>query len=150
LDSLEVPILDGSSIEFVEMIEEAGIAQQTAARTYLRVLEKVEVRDGNRWIWIEPASEKDEFSISSTIEFSHPFIGRQHCEYRAGLVDYASQIAAARTFGFERETETLRSAGLIRGGSLDNAIVLSETGMLNSEPLRCPDEFGRHKVLDIM
>jgi UDP-3-O-[3-hydroxymyristoyl] N-acetylglucosamine deacetylase len=151
LDSLEVPIMDGSSIEFVSLIEEAGVIEQSAARTYLRVLERIEAHDGNRSISIEPAvAGDDEFSIFSTIDFSHPLIGRQHCEYRADPANYTDQIAPARTFGFEREIETLRKAGLIRGGSLENAIVLSDTGLLNPEPLRFADEFARHKVLDII
>jgi UDP-3-O-[3-hydroxymyristoyl] N-acetylglucosamine deacetylase len=151
LDSLEVPIMDGSAAEFVALIEDAGVVDQPAARTYLRVLEPIETRDGNRWISIEPVVYGEERpSISSTIEFSHPLIGRQHFDYKADRLNYLEQIATARTFGFEREIDTLRRAGLIRGGSLENAIVLSDRGLLNPEPLRFADEFARHKVLDII
>jgi UDP-3-O-[3-hydroxymyristoyl] N-acetylglucosamine deacetylase len=147
LDSLEVPIMDGSAAHFIKMLEDAGIEEQAQARSFLRIIKPVEVCDGNRWIMIEPA---DEFSIVSTIDFSHPLIGRQHFEYQADPVSYINDIAPARTFGFEREIDELRRAGLIRGGSLENAIVLSETGLLNPEPLRFADEFARHKILDIL
>ncbi len=147
LDSLEVPIMDGSANEFIALIEAAGIVNQAAPRACLRVLEAVEIRDGNRAISIEPA---EEFSISSAIDFDHPLIGRQVFEYAASPLAYANQIAPARTFGFEREIEALRRAGLIRGGSLDNAIVLSEKGLVNAQPLRFNDEFARHKILDII
>ncbi|MEW6735420.1 MAG: UDP-3-O-acyl-N-acetylglucosamine deacetylase [Acidobacteriota bacterium] len=147
LDSLEVPILDGSAAEFVALIAAAGIVAQPASRIYLRVLEPVEVHDGNRSIMIGPAKE---FLIDSTIEFSHPLIGRQNCFYQASLGNYAVEIAPARTFGFESEIDALRRAGLIRGGSLDNAVVLTDKGLLNPTPLRFQDEFARHKVLDIL
>lgn len=147
LNSLEVPILDGSASEFVAMIKAAGIVEQPVPRLYMRILEKVEVEDGNRKISIEPSKD---FSVSSTIDFPHHLIGRQHFEYRSDELFYTSQVAPARTFGFEHEIELLRKAGLIRGGSLENAIVVGRDNILNPEPLRFLDEFARHKILDII
>jgi UDP-3-O-[3-hydroxymyristoyl] N-acetylglucosamine deacetylase len=150
IDSLEVPILDGSSLGWVEMIGEAGIVELPAPRAFLRVLKRVEVIEQDRRISIEP---DDGFRITCEIEFHHPLIGRQRVEVsfrdgRAGA--YADLIAPARTFGFVEELELLRQNGLARGGSLENAIALTRDGILNSEPLRFPDEFVRHKVLDII
>lgn len=147
LDSLEVPIMDGSAQCFIQMIEQAGVTCQSVARTILKVTEPMRVGDELRWMSIEPA---EEFSISSTIDFAHPIIGEQYYYYQLGSSNYYEEIAPARTFGFEHEIESLRQAGLIRGGSLDNAIVLSATGLVNKEPLRFPDEFARHKILDIL
>ena len=148
IDSLEVPILDGSAEEFVELIEQAGIAELNAPRQFLRILKRVEVRDGNRRMSISPAND---FSISCLIEFPHPMIGTQR--KRVELVDgqFVQEVAAARTFGFLAEIEALRDSGLIRGGSLENAIVLTpEGGVLNEEGLRFADEFVRHKIIDIV
>lgn len=148
LDSLEVPILDGSAEEFVELIERAGVVELEAPRQFLRILKPVEVRDGNRRMRISPAPK---FSISCLIEFPHPMIGTQR--KRVELVDgqFVQEVASARTFGFLAEIEALRDSGLIRGGSLENAIVLTpEGGVLNDEGLRFNDEFVRHKILDIL
>lgn len=147
VDSLEVPILDGSGKPWVELIERAGVVALEAPRAYLRVLKRVEVSEKNRVMSIEPA---DEFRITCEIEFDHPMIGRQRREisFRAG--SYAQEIAPARTFGFVEEIEMLRQNGLARGGSLENAIALTRDGMLNPEPLRFEDEFVRHKILDII
>ena len=147
VDSLEVPILDGSSRQWVELIEQAGIVELPAPRAFLRVLKRIEVRDKNRVMSIEPA---EEFRISCEIDFNHPMIGVQHREIRFGVGDYAREIAPARTFGFVHELELLRQSGLARGGSLENAIALTPDGILNPDPLRFPDEFVRHKILDII
>lgn len=147
LDSLEVPIMDGSSREFITLIKAAGVIEQSAARVCLKVLAPLEVSDGNRRIKIEPA---EEFSINSLIDFAHPLIGKQMFSYSTSKTDYINEIAPARTFGFTKELDALRQAGLIRGGSLENAIVLTENGLLNTEALRFVDEFARHKVLDIL
>ena len=147
VDSLEVPILDGSSKQWVELIERAGIIELEAPRAYLRVLKRVEVNENNRTMSIEPA---DEFRISCEIDFNHPMIGLQQREISFRADNYAREIAPARTFGFVEELELLRKNGLARGGSLDNAIALTRDGMLNSEPLRFDDEFVRHKILDII
>ena len=147
LDSLEVPILDGSSRRWVELIEEAGVVQLEAPRAYLRVLKRIEVSDTNRFMSIDPA---DSFQISCEIDFNHPMMGVRRREISFPKDDYAAEIAPARTFGFVEELEMLRKNGLARGGSLDNAIALSPDGILNSVPLRFSDEFVRHKILDII
>jgi len=147
VDSLEVPILDGSSRRWVELIGLAGVAELLASRNYLRILKRVEVTDKNRVMSIEPA---DEFRISCEIDFEHPMIGHQVLEIGLSRESYISEIAAARTFGFVHELEMLRQNGLARGGSLDNAIALTPEGILNPDPLRFRDEFVRHKILDII
>lgn len=148
LDSLEVPILDGSAEEFVELIEQAGISELEAPRQFLRILKRVEVQDGNRRMSISPA---EQFSVSCLIEFPHPMIGTQRKRVELFDGQYVREVAAARTFGFLAEIEALRDSGLIRGGSLDNAVVLTpEGGVLNTEGLRFADEFVRHKILDIL
>ena len=147
VDNLEVPIMDGSSEAFAEMIESAGIAEQPLARRVLMVRQTVSVEAGNRRIQIEPA---DAYEIDCTIDFPHPLIGVQHRKVTLDNGSFARDIASARTFGFIEEVEALRRANLIRGGSLDNAIVLTKHGMLNETGLRFPDEFVRHKILDIV
>lgn len=147
LNSFEVPILDGSALPFVELIESAGIVELSAARPTLRILDSVEVVEGSRQIAIHPY---DGFYIDSTIDFDHPFIGRQTCRLEITPTTYCQEIAPARTFGFLHEAEALRKNGLVRGASLENAIVLDEKGLVNPEPLRFSDEFARHKVLDIL
>jgi UDP-3-O-[3-hydroxymyristoyl] N-acetylglucosamine deacetylase len=148
IDSLEVPILDGSAEQFIDLIEQAGTAELEAPRQFLRILKRVEVEYGNRRMSISPANH---FSISCLIEFPHPMIGTQR--RRVEIVDgqFAKEVAAARTFGFLNEFEALRDSGLIRGGSLENAVVLTpEGGVMNAEGLRFADEFVRHKILDII
>ncbi|MCW5950454.1 MAG: UDP-3-O-acyl-N-acetylglucosamine deacetylase [Pyrinomonadaceae bacterium] len=147
LDNIEVPILDGSSEDWVELIERAGIAEQDAPRHYLRVKQRVEIEQGDRRMSIEPS---DRFEIDCTIDFPHPFINQQKFRFVAENGSYGREIASARTFGFTHEIEMLRKANLALGGSLDNAIVLTDEGMLNETPLRVPDEFVRHKILDII
>lgn len=151
VDSLEVPILDGSSNVWVELIEQAGIVALAAPRAYLRILKRIEISERNRFIAIEPA---DEFRITCEIDFPHPLIGHQ--QFAVTLANghtartYMNAIAPARTFGFVEELEALRQSGLARGGSLDNAIALTREGILNPQPLRFSDEFVRHKILDII
>ncbi len=148
VDSLEVPILDGSAEPFIEMIEHAGIATLEAPRQFLRVLKRVEVTEGSRRMSISPSQV---FSVSCLIEFPHPMIGTQRYEIEIADGHFAQKLASARTFGFLDEIESLRNMGLARGGSLDNAIVLTpEGGILNREGLRSPDEFVRHKIIDII
>lgn len=146
LDSLEIPIMDGSAQPFVELIEEAGIEEQNAPRRYLRVLDRLEVRDGDKWISIEPA---DAFLVDYSIDFPHRSIGVQRLEFELTPQGFRQNVAFARTFGFYHELEFMRNSGLIRGGSFDNAIVLGPEGVMNGT-LRCPDEFVRHKVLDLV
>ncbi len=147
VDNLEVPIMDGSAEAFAEMIESAGLVDQPTARRVLLVREKVSAVSGNRSISIEPA---DAYEIDCVIDFPHPLIGVQHRSVTLGNGSFAREIASARTFGFIEEVEALRRANLIRGGSLDNAIVLTRDGMLNETGLRWSDEFVRHKILDII
>jgi len=147
IDNLEVPILDGSAEEFAEMIGKAGVQTQPLARRALLVREKVSFEQGNRRISVEPA---DTYQIDCLIDFPHPLIGTQKFAIDLSNGAFNREIAAARTFGFTEEIEALRRANLIRGGSLDNAIVLTPEGMLNTTGLRYPDEFVRHKILDII
>jgi UDP-3-O-[3-hydroxymyristoyl] N-acetylglucosamine deacetylase len=147
VDALEVPILDGSSRGWVELIRRAGIVKQSVPRAYLRVLKRIEVSEKDRRMSIAPASE---FRITCEIDFNHPMIGRQLLDVIFRNGDYAETIAPARTFGFVEEIDLLRQSGLTRGGSLDNAIALTREGMLNTVPLRFADEFVRHKILDLI
>lgn len=146
LDNLELPILDGSAQPFVAAIQRVGIRKQRRARTYLRMRREVELREGNKFIAVYPA---DTYSVSYTIDFPHPLIGRE--TFRVDLSDgnYLSGIASARTFGFLHEADAMRQQGLIRGASAENAIVLTRDGIMNP-PLRFADEFVRHKVLDLI
>ena len=147
IDNLELPILDGSALPFVELITKAGIRRQRARRTLVKILKPVEVTDGMRRIVVYPA---DDFRVTYHIAFPHPLIGAQSIEFGPGAASYATEIAPARTFGFLEELEMLRKNGLIRGGSLENAVVLNHTRVLNPEGLRFPDEFCRHKLLDLI
>jgi UDP-3-O-[3-hydroxymyristoyl] N-acetylglucosamine deacetylase len=144
MDNLEVPILDGSALEFVTAIQRVGFRRQKSRRKYLVIQKSLHLEERDRRISIFPA---DSFQISYTIEFNHPLIQRQCFEFRASAEAFAREIAPARTFGFYREVEELRKNGLVRGGSLENAIVLTEDGILN-DILRFKDEFVRHKILD--
>lgn len=147
IDNLEVPILDGSALPFARLIAQAGMRQQRARRRYARILKPVEIVDGQKRIAVYPCAS---FKITYRIFFPHPLIGAQEYEFTADAVDYPAQIAPARTFGFAEEVETLRRNGLVRGGSLENAIVLTREGLMNAEGLRFPDEFCRHKILDLV
>ncbi|HSB10429.1 MAG TPA: UDP-3-O-acyl-N-acetylglucosamine deacetylase [Blastocatellia bacterium] len=148
VDSLEVPIVDGSAEPFIEKIEEAGVSPLEARRQFLRVLKHVEVAQGDRRMSVSPS---ESFSISCLIEFPHPMVGRQRREIQLTNGQFAREVAPARTFGFLDEVEALRDLGLARGGSLDNAIVLTpEGGIMNREGLRFADEFVRHKIVDII
>jgi UDP-3-O-[3-hydroxymyristoyl] N-acetylglucosamine deacetylase len=146
IDALELPILDGSSQPFIEMLAAAGIRRLRKRRRYLKVLKPIEVVEDHRRIAIYPA---DEFRVHCMVEYRHPAVGRQEIELAVTRESFSSMLAPARTFGFTREFAGMRAMGLIRGGSLDNAIVLSDDAVLNG-PLRFPDEFGRHKALDLI
>ncbi|MEZ5305828.1 MAG: UDP-3-O-acyl-N-acetylglucosamine deacetylase [Pyrinomonadaceae bacterium] len=147
IDNIEVPIMDGSSENFVELIERAGRKRLRSQRRIFKVLEKVEFEDGDRLMSIEP---HEGFRIDCLIDFPHPFIKTQTFQFELSGDSFGKQIASARTFGFTHEIEMLRRANLALGGSLDNAIVLTSDGMLNETPLRFDDEFVRHKILDII
>jgi UDP-3-O-[3-hydroxymyristoyl] N-acetylglucosamine deacetylase len=146
IDAIEVPILDGSSQPFIEMLQEAGIHRLRRRRRYLRVLRPLEISDGDRYIGIYPSHE---FSVHCLVDYTHPMIGRQEIEMVVNRESFSQRLARARTFGFAEELEKLRAVDLIRGGSLDNAIVLTRDGIMNGE-LRYSDEFGRHKTLDLI
>jgi len=148
VDNLELPIMDGSSDDFAAMVLRAGVVEQPAARRALRVRRPVGVEQGDRRVSVEP---HEGWEIDCTIDFAHPLIGVQHMRFDAlDPEGFLREISPARTFGFTEEIEALRRANLIRGGSLENAIVLTPDGMLNETPLRRPDEFVRHKILDII
>jgi UDP-3-O-[3-hydroxymyristoyl] N-acetylglucosamine deacetylase len=150
VDNLEVPILDGSALPYVEAFQATGLRQQRRRREYLRILKQVEVRDGSKFIGVYPnrPGEGRGYSIDYSIDFPTP-IG---CEsFRGDLAtgDYVQQIAPARTFGFKEDEPMLRDMGLIRGASEACAIILTRQGVQNG-PLRFADEFVRHKVLDLI
>lgn len=147
LDSIEIPILDGSSENWLELIEKVGIIEQNAPRHFLKILKKVEFVQGDRKMSVEPA---DAYEIECSIDFAHPLINRQNFNFTLTNGAFGREIGSARTFGFTTEIEMLRQANLALGGSLDNAIVLTPDGMLNEQPLRYKDEFARHKTLDII
>jgi UDP-3-O-[3-hydroxymyristoyl] N-acetylglucosamine deacetylase len=147
VDAPEIPIMDGSAASFVFLIRSAGLQEQNAPRRFVRVLRAVEVRDGDGWARMEPHFG---FKLRFSIDFGHPAIDAtaQDVEVDFAREPYVTSVATARTFGFVSEVEALRAAGLIRGGSLQNAIVMDEYRVLNTEGLRSGDEFAKHKILD--
>ncbi|MGQ9860060.1 MAG: UDP-3-O-acyl-N-acetylglucosamine deacetylase [Thermodesulfobacteriota bacterium] len=145
LDGPEVPILDGSSAGFVRAIRCAGAVEQPRLRKYLVVQRPFHLSDGDRRVSLFPCPE---FVVSFQIEFDHPSIGHQFLRFRLSDEHYEREICRARTFGFLRDVEAMRVRGYARGGSLENALVLDDHGVLNEGGLRYPDEFVRHKVLD--
>lgn len=147
LDAAEVPIMDGSASAFVFLIEQAGLARQEAPRRAIRLLRRIEVADGDRRAILTPS---DSFGVSFAIDFESPAVAHQRCVFSPLDGAFKTEICRARTFGFVEQVETLRARGLIRGGSLDNAVVVSGDRVLNEDGLRFSDEFVRHKVLDSM
>ncbi len=144
----EIPIMDGSAASFVFLIRSAGIYEQAAARRVLRIRRPVEVKSGERSIRFEPGRG---LSIDCEIDFAHPAIGRQRIDaFDLTAERFEMEISRARTFGFLHEVQALWRAGLARGGSLENSIVLDERKVMNPEGLRMADEFVRHKVLDLV
>jgi len=143
----EIPIMDGSALPFVSLLREAGSVEQDPPRRVIRLLETLSLEEGEKFIRIRPAEST---SISFTIRFDHPAISEQSYTYFPSREAFRRDIAPARTFGFLREVERLRSEGLIRGGSFDNAVVIGEKGILNEQGLRFPDELVRHKILDLI
>ena len=146
LDNLELPILDGSARPFVEMIQKAGVRKQRRPRKYLKICRELELRDGNKFIAVYPA---DSYSVSYSINFPHPLIGKETFRVELSNGSYLRNIAAARTFGSRQDERAMRDMGLIRGASRENCIVLTRDGIENG-PLRFADEFVRHKVLDLV
>jgi UDP-3-O-[3-hydroxymyristoyl] N-acetylglucosamine deacetylase len=146
LDSLELPILDGSALPIVQAVLSAGLRRQRRKRVYMCIRRELEVRDGDKFIAVYPA---DSYRIHYRIDFPHPLVGNQEFTVELSNGSYLRQIAPARTFGFLRDEVALRNMGLIRGASEENTIVLTDEGIKNP-PLRFPDEFVRHKVLDLI
>ena len=147
IDNLEVPILDGSGLPFVSMIQQAGVRRHRRLRRYLRIRRPLSVEDRDRRISIVPA---DSFRLTCEIHFPHPAVGNQALELDVTPEKYASEIAPARTFGFANELEGMRDMGLIRGASLENAICFNGRGVMNPGGLRFFDECCRHKALDLI
>jgi len=146
IDNLELPILDGSAQPFIDMISEAGLRQQRRKRVYIKILRPYEMREGDKTIGIYPA---DNYTVSYSINFPHPLIGQESFRVELSNGSYVEQIAAARTFGFLEQQQAMLNMGLIRGASRENCLVLTRGGIDNG-PLRFPDEFVRHKVLDLI
>ncbi len=143
----EIPIMDGSAAPFVFLLQSAGVVEQDVAKKYLRIAAPVEARDGDKWARFDPFNG---FKLDFTIDFPHPMFGSEN---RQVVIDFAEhsyvrEVARARTFGFMQDVEAMRAAGLGLGGSLQNAVVLDEFRVLNSEGLRYDNEFVKHKVLD--
>ncbi|MGZ9109047.1 MAG: UDP-3-O-acyl-N-acetylglucosamine deacetylase [Micavibrio sp.] len=145
IDGPEVPVMDGSAVAFVDMIDDAGLRVQPQPRRAIQVLKEIIVEENGKTARLSPANG---FVFGGEIDFAHPSIGRQHFETKLVNGNFRHDIAAARTFGFAKEVEYMRANGLARGGSLDNAIVLDEQTVMNIEGLRFTDEFIRHKLLD--
>ena len=149
----EVPILDGSSSSFVFLLQSAGVELQRAPKRFIRVIKPVEVREGEgaatKWARLDPYHG---YKLSFEIDFAHPAVDStgQRVEFDLGQGNYSRDIARARTFGFPKDVEMMRSHGLARGGGLDNAIVMDDYKVLNSDGLRYDDEFVKHKILDAM
>ena len=145
IDNLELPILDGSALPYTQAFREVGLKSQRRRREYLRILKDVEVREGEKFIGVYPGNG---YSVSYKIDFPAP-IGRQGYKVDLATGDYEREIAPARTFGWREDEKKLRDMGLIRGATEESVIVLSRQGVLNGN-LRFPDEFVRHKVLDLI
>lgn len=146
IDGPEIPIIDGSALPFIHLIEAAGIHDLGIELAPIRIARPIEINEAGKSIRIEPAST---LSIRYKIDFPHPIIGKQNFAFELDRETFRRKIAPARTFGFLRDVEQLRAAGLARGGSVDNCIVLNDQGVENGE-LRFRDEFVRHKILDLV
>jgi UDP-3-O-[3-hydroxymyristoyl] N-acetylglucosamine deacetylase len=147
VEGSEIPIMDGSAWPFVKLFQSARIIKQGKLQPYLRIEKPIVVSEGDRVIQVNPS---DHFSITYTMRFGHPLLSEQVFSYCDDEVRFIHEISRARTYGFLKDVERLRSSGLIKGGSLQNAVVIGEHGVINEEGLRYPDELVRHKVLDLM
>lgn len=145
LNDEEVPIMDGSSIGYCMLLDEAGIKEQELSKKIITIKKAIEINDGEKFVKVEP-SENTIFDF--TIDFKHSSIKKQSYKFTYSLQAYKNEIARARTFGFLKEVNYLRSIGLAQGGNLTNCIVLDDNGILNKEGLRYKEEFVRHKILD--
>ena len=146
IDGPEVPIIDGSALPFMHLIDAAGVRRLGSELRVLRVNDAVEVSEGEKSIRIRPANR---LILNYTVDFDHPSIGKQSYRFDYHHDNFLTKIAPARTFGFVKDVEKLRAAGLARGGSVENCIVLDDSGVMNG-PLRFHDEFVRHKILDLL
>ena len=147
VDATEMPVMDGSASPFVRLIRSAGIVPQTRRQSYVKITQPIEVFDGARRVRIEPCSTP---RITYSIQYDHPLIQTQSYTHDCSASAFEKEIATARTFGFLHEVQALWARGLGKGGSLDNTVVLSEQGVVNQSGLRFPNEFVRHKILDLM
>ena len=149
LDGDEVPILDGSAGPFVFLLQSAGIREQNAPKKFIRVKSPVRVEDGDKWAMFEPYQG---FKVSMTISFDHPLFNDDNnsASIEVSTTSFIREISRARTFGFVREVEKLREQNLALGGSLDNVVVVDDYRVMNEDGLRYPDEFVRHKILDVI
>ena len=145
VDANEIPVMDGSSASFCMLLDEAGVKELDANKKALIIKRAVEVREGDKLVRLSP-SKSPKFDY--TIKFSHPLIGTQHYVFEFSKKSYVKEISRARTFGFLKDVQALRSMGLALGGSLENAVVIDENKILNPEGLRFENEFVRHKILD--
>ena len=147
LNAPEIPIMDGSSLPFIYLLQDAGVVDQKAQKRFLKIRQTVEVQEPGKWVRFTPY---DGFKITLTIDFDHPVFNRSNQTFEIDFAgqSYVDEIARARTFGFMQEVEMMRSHNLGLGGNLNNAIVIDDTDVLNPEGLRYPDEFVRHKILD--
>jgi len=147
LDGPEVPIMDGSSAPFIFLLKSVGVKEQRKPKQFIIIKKPLKIQDGTRFIQINPSKE---LKISYTIDFHHPLITNQTYHLSFSGRDFINEISKARTFGFLKDIQTLREAGLAKGGSLDNAIVIDDFRVLNEDGLRYKDEFVRHKILDFI
>jgi len=145
VDANEIPVMDGSSASFCMLLDEAGVKELDANKKALIIKRAVEIREGDKLVRLSP-SKSPKFDY--TIKFSHPLIGTQHHVFEFSKKSYLKEISRARTFGFLKDVQALRSMGLALGGSLENAVVIDENKILNPEGLRFENEFVRHKILD--
>ncbi len=147
IDGPEIPIMDGSSEPFVFLIECCGINIQDQPRQILEILKKIRVEDGDKFVEVEPGKD---FSLDLHVDFNHKVIPSQNFSYHSNHQSFKNDIARARTFGFKHEIDHLHKIGLAKGGSLDNAILVDDNGIVNPEGLRYENEFIKHKTLDFI
>lgn len=147
LDGPEVPIMDGSAAPFAGLVAQSGFRDQQAAKSFVVIRKVVTVREGDKFATLAPSNR---LKVDCTIDFKHPLISDQSYSLEFSDRTFSKEVSRARTFGFLRDVEQLKKAGLAKGGSLENAIVVDEFSILNPEGLRFPDEFVRHKLLDAL
>jgi UDP-3-O-[3-hydroxymyristoyl] N-acetylglucosamine deacetylase len=145
LDNYEVPIMDGSAVEFTSLIHQAGVTELDAPRYFFEVLQPIEIKRGDKFVGVYPSSR---FVFTCRIEYDHPLINRQSYTFKMSETSFEREICGARTFGFLHDVETMKRFGLARGGSLNNVVVVDQDKILNEDGLRFRDEFVRHKLLD--